>query len=667
MSKRPHTREAISPAKLVDRVQLALQQGRSQNALELAKSLVKQEPTAAHQDLLKRAYLARGRELRERGAERDSVIVLKAALVAQGDDPAWVLQVAEELARSGAAREALDLVPHLTDPAAKDRIAAHAADAALRQGRNGRTLLPEYLSPEFDLIIQAFELSETGHDEQARQALSGLGLKSPFLDWKLLIRGLLAYYSGDDVRALENWQRLDTSRLPARLAAPLRQSIDAAYRVAQPPATQTQLKEQFERLQGSVSVARIRQLMSELANKENLAPAFRLAEGLIPELKQIAPGLVGRLAHVFYWAILETGPVDIPRYQRVFGAPLFDPKFNRMHALAYDHCGDLAAANKHWQLYAQDIAADPNHWPEPQGKRARALIWLHMGRNAVESKAPDRMPSMFREYAGKRKPLQPAAEACFKHAIDLAPDMVAPYADTFEYLLQQGQTVKAIAAAERLLKQFPDNVDTLIELGELYYEKDDPVHALAMFQRALRANPLERRTRDDTIRCHLAYARLLATDNSFAEARKQLEAAKSLLAGQPNLTLLTRTASIELKAGDPAKAEELMTQARPLAGADPALTFIILSDLIRIKATKSVKTRFEREFAEGLAAPPSGSAAAALVHYAASLRQTPEPYLGQKTHEKKIIAYVERAKRSSFTEAELLTTCRALLALGSIR
>ena len=40
-----------------------------------------------------------------------------------------------------------------------------------------------------------------------------------FLASVVLLRGLLAYYQEDDVRALENWQRLHPERLPFRLAA----------------------------------------------------------------------------------------------------------------------------------------------------------------------------------------------------------------------------------------------------------------------------------------------------------------------------------------------------------------------------------------------------------------------------------------------------------------
>ena len=129
----------------------------------------------------------------------------------------------------------------------------------------------------------------------------------------------MAYYLKDDDRARENWQRLDPQRLPARLAAPMRSAIDPAYRDAQPQATQQALKQQFDWAQGATVQPQMRSLREALMTHETLAQAFRIADNLMPTLRQQAPHLVPRLAHCMYWAILRTGPDELPRYKRVFG------------------------------------------------------------------------------------------------------------------------------------------------------------------------------------------------------------------------------------------------------------------------------------------------------------------------------------------------------------
>jgi tetratricopeptide (TPR) repeat protein len=662
----PHTTAFATD--LPGRVERALSEGRSKQALELAKVLFHQEPTPEHRELVRRAYLDRGRELRERGAGRDSLIVLKAAADSQGDDPAWLVRLAEQLILSGGIAEALALLTRVTDDAAKDRLLGPIADAALRQGGAGRALLPEAAwQADFDRVVQAFALSEAGQDDAAREVLAGLGLRSPFLEWKLLIRGLLAYYAGDDVRALENWQRLSNDRLPAHLAAPLRQAIDPAFRAAQPAASQAALKQQFDRLQGAPLATQLRGLLAALSDNENLAPAFRQAEALLPELRRTAPALAERLARVFYWAITETGPDDVARYQRVFGKPTLDPRFSRLRGLAYDRGGELHGAHEHWQKYEQDVAADPSHWPDGQAARARALVWMHMGRNAAKipgAAKMARMPRHLRDLPGARQ-LRPSAEQCFQRAAELAPDLLEPYQALFDYHRAEGHDEKAAAAARRLLNHFPDHVPTLEALGDLSTHNDEQAEALALYKRALSGNPLDRRLRSKVMAAHLGCARILATAKSFEPARQEIQAALALEGGVADLVLLCRAAAVELKAGDEARAEDLLTQARQ-RGPGELVSYRMLTEVARLKLPKSLKTRFEGEFAAVLTGPPSGAVAARLLDTTAALSEA-APYVGQKTHQKKVLTYLERAKKADFAEDELKLTCTALLHLEAVR
>ena len=170
----------------------------------------------------------------------------------------------------------------------------------------------------FDLILQAFAHSEAGRDEDARAALQGIGLQSPFLEWKVLLRGLLAYYAKDDARALENWQRLNQERLPYRLSATLRAGIDPAFLQSQSAAAKKSLQAKMAQQQGGTAAPILSELGKLLA-KENLVPAFRKAEQAVPLLRREHPQILPRLAQCFAWAILDHGePDDFPRYLRAF-------------------------------------------------------------------------------------------------------------------------------------------------------------------------------------------------------------------------------------------------------------------------------------------------------------------------------------------------------------
>ncbi len=259
MAKKKHRAPAAPPwPVLKGRAERAIREGRFQQALDLAKQVHKTEPTPAHLDMLRQAYLGRARQLRTQGQTRDAVTVLHAALTLDRTTPAWLEQVAEELARCGETRQALELTAQAPEAAAK--VLVGAADAAVQQEAAGRASLPESLQADFDRVLTAFAQTEAGKDDDARAALQGIGLRSPFLEWKVLLRGLQAYYTSDDARAVENWQRLAPDRLPARLAAPFRFQIDPEFRAAQPPETQAALQRQLDRMEGESLAPRLRQL-----------------------------------------------------------------------------------------------------------------------------------------------------------------------------------------------------------------------------------------------------------------------------------------------------------------------------------------------------------------------------------------------------------------------
>ena len=557
------------------------------------------------------------------------------------------------------------------DPAARESVLARMADSALRQGKAGRQTLPEEFQSHFDLVRDAFARAEAGQDDEARALLQGIGLQSPFLEWKVFLRGLLAYYQKDDTRAVENWQRLDPERLPARLAAPLRFQIDKAYRLAQPPAAQSALQKHADRLQGSGLVQPLRGLQALLANERQLPQAFRQAEGLLPHLRGEAPHLVPRLASCFSWAVIDHGnPEDVRRYQGVFGAPADDPHLARLEALALEQDGLMQDAHESWQRFEASVAANPSSWPGELGTRTRALVWARMGRNADE--VPDlaslkHLPRFLRDHPDRPRPLKPGAEECFQHSIKLAPDTLASHQALFEHYRSKKKLGKAIQAGRRLLDRFPKHVDTLEALGDLLMEKQEYGEAVDQFARALKNNPLERRLRGKLCTAHMYNARAFAERGRFDEARSEYHAALTFSENRNDSTVLSKWAACEFKAGAEQRAEELLSQAHEQAGNRLAVAFSMLIETIRLKLPRPLKNRFDAEFKTSLVEPTSGAAAQAIAQTAASHRLAGVTYFGQKTHEKKVLGYLDKARHGQFTEQDLEGICAALKALESIR
>lgn len=676
MTKKKHKKHGggIPPADdLRARVNRAASEGRFQHALELAKQLYKGNPSSEHRALLHTVYLGRARQLRQQGSTRDAATVLQAALQPPGLTPEWKSQIAAELAACGEAAAALALAGQGQGAGAApidEKLLAQVVDAAVANGLQGRGQLPAAHQPDYDRIINAFHQLEAGQDEAVRATLQGIGLRSPFLEWKLMLRGLQAYYQQDDERALENWQRLNHERLPARLVAPLRFNIDRPYQAAQPAATQAALQRQAGRLQGTSPVQQLRDLQRTLVGQAGMAQVFRQADAVAATLRLEAPHLLPRLASCLYWAVLHNGqPDDVPRYQRVFGTPADDPGLHRLQAMGWERSGYMEEAHRHWQQFEKAVADHPEAWPGEQAKRVRALVWQHMGRNAAsvpDDDDLDGMPSFLRNHPDRPQPLNPSAEQCFRKSLVLAPDQVETHEELFRYYREQEEDDKAVRAAKELLERFPDRVEALAELGDLHMKRQEYAAALSCFQRALKNNPLDRKLRGRVSTAHVHVARTYAEAGNFDEARREYQASLTMGEGG-NRAVYCKWAACEFKAGDTARGEELLQKGLAEAGNELAVAYSMLIEVIRLKLHGSYKTRFNNAFNEGLAAAPTGQAAAELAATTASHHSAGVTYLGQKTHQKKVLDYLKKAEHVSYTETELERLCTALLLLESYR
>ena len=65
---------------------------------------------------------------------------------------------------------------------------------------------------------QALEALYAGDEATALGLVRDIARSSPVSEWKLLVRGLAAFYRGDHGETQANWDRLDPERAPLRIA-----------------------------------------------------------------------------------------------------------------------------------------------------------------------------------------------------------------------------------------------------------------------------------------------------------------------------------------------------------------------------------------------------------------------------------------------------------------
>lgn len=649
------SKNAKSPERpLHERIANARREGRTQHALELTRQYFKFEQTEERRELLRQVTLERGQQLLAQGKPSDAATVFSNALEI-GGSAGFHAAVIRGLAGCGAIERATASLPKIADPNLRQGAMNAIVDAAVAQGPTGRNALPESLQAPFDSMMRAFHAYVAGNDDDARAALQNIGLQSPFLEWKVLLRGLIAYQANDDVRALENWQRLDPTRLPARLCAACRAGIDQEYLKAQPAHVQQALRAKLLQQQGASFAPALRELR-DLLHKENLAPAFRKAELIVPIMRRECPQLAARLAQVFFWTIVEQGqPEDVDRYLRVFGSPPDDPKLHRLEALAVEARGLWPEAHGCWQKFINQAAQSPEQWPGEVGQRVQAMIWSRMAENAM----PDRKRKgqsgnpLFDLFADNTGPLKPSAEQCLEKAIKLAPDRLESYRDLFDVYCRDRKYAKAKKIGQELLKRFPNDAATLEALALMCVENQEYQKALEFLQKAVQANPLDRSIHTILAIVRQRWGLRMTLDGKFDNAREQYDHALKIWTG-PKTPLLCQWAVCELKAKNSTRADELIAQALADPGQRLACRYTLVGESIRAKLPPKEKKRIAADLKAALSEAPTPAEIVVLIQSAGQQHVVhDETFHGQKTQEKSIVKFLEQMHFEVFDEMQL--------------
>lgn len=639
-----------------ERVTQALRSGDFMLALSLARQMYENSRTLEHLTILKDTLVGAATHFAERNMVIEFNRTMDQADRLDPDDPAWAGERACLLARGGRLSDALIRA----DESVRPRVLGHAADRALRMV--SKEFLPDELHVGFDAIVLAFLHHERGEEAAARAALEPIGLKSPFLEWKLLLRGLLAHAAGDDARAAENFARLEALRLPQRLAAPFRVAVDPAWRATLSDEFANRLRAQHEKLNTAQIVDRLREIARQLGPNKPLAPVFRAAESLVPQLKQKAPQLIPRLANCLYHAILHQGqPDDLPRYRKVFGNPPDDPHFYKLQAMIGEHIPDRDMTHIHWKKYDEWLATNPPGWSAALLARARSTVWLQMGVNAdlaLDEDFEDPEEMLFGLFGPpprkkKKKPIDPPALECYRRAAELAPDWPDTTCDLFAALIEEERFEEAEAAAKRLLALRPDSIETLTALGEMYMDTGRAEEAAEIFLRASALNPLDKELRRKSAYGVMAHARSFLIQLKASDIAPLLDRHRELLQDLLPAARDVLASVAAMKLGKPEEAANLRERALavPTMRLAAAYRNLVDSQLAKLKPAekKAADALFAAELGKRLPLPVEVSL---LIVAFDSYENECVTYRGQAAHEKKILAQVNHSALAEAPEEE---------------
>ena len=549
--------------------------------------------------------------------------------------------------RGGRSAELPRLVALLTEPADAAELQGDWVDRAVRD-REPKSL-PEEWHPAYTVFRIALGHYEAKQDDKAREALAGIGLGSPLLEWKLWLRGLLAWVAGDDGRALENWGRLNPQRLPHRLAAPLRAKADPAW-PANPPALREQLASQYRRFTRRDVAGQLRNLLPELGGKKGLASAFRIAEGLLPVLKANHPELVSPLGNVFYSTLLKRGePGDLDRFAKTFGRLPDDPNFNRLSAQIFEGIGEPEKAAAQWWSYSLWLEKAP--WPPLLRRRANAILHRRMA-DLVGGCDDGRLIIARTKYDDPKKKFPDVIldeDALLLKALEHAPDWEEPAVELMKVYAEEEKHAEGLAFAERFLAANPDAAALRWEYIETLCQTHRYAEALPQFERLQKAKPFDKLLRQQTAECVLKLAYRMIAESRSKDVQVLLDGHREAIRTEAPLMAAHLLYALAMKAKRAEEADALLPQ---LGLPSVAAAFLVHANAQIVKRKPAEKTAASKAYKAALAEGPSAAEAIALFEAYGFFASGGIEFTGRKSLIKGILdALVDSAADPGLSEA----------------
>lgn len=643
-----------------------IEKERYKDAVKQAKMAYKEAATPANHQLLERAYFLRARQLLQQGMRSSAVEVAGHLLdfgVTGTDRPEELIRL---LASLGFEKAALGLQEKLGASGMSEQISRAVADQLVLHPERAGSASAELVA-EAKMVRQALEKLQAGDEAGAMEGLRGLSRSSPLSEWKLFVRGLAAFERGDEAESRANWDRLDRERAPARIVGRLRRIAADAGGLSEASLASA------ERLAfGDPILDRLRTLGVLIAGQD-WDRALPLLSTVRLTLYRVDPRLAERLTLVLMGSIIKaTQEMDeneaqkvITRFTRAAQPLPIDPRWNRFLAHSWDSVSMYDDAIACWTEYLKDLESIEVLSPAER-TLAQALVWnqiaaLHceaareiedytetrrrrsaMRSGGIEVDKPERMnPGVA---AARRESI-----AALEQSLKLAPDHLQIYKHLVEMSVEWGDQKAMVAAANRLLARFPDDLETSTLLGKHLLTQGEPRAALPHVLQARRLKPLDESLRTLEFNVRVALARQLAIEGKFDEGRAEFAAADGVAAAaQRDYYFLARRAMLEYRAGQTQAGDRLVEQARAMLVEPAPLWLALAIEAARFAMPANVVQKYNRLWqvdSKKKRQSETAGAVAGLIH---AHIEAGINYPGREEHIKQVTAYLHSAGRVKF-------------------
>ena len=477
-----------------------------------------------------------------------------------------------------------------------------------------REELSSALQTEAGAVRESLELVYQGDFGPAMDRVKIIPRNSPLSDWRLFVRGLIAFYHGDVDTARQDWSRLDRARRPARIASTLlcaETEVPLDRAVHQPPSELVEPVRELYLRRGAVTAARqlaaVRHPDSETTFS---ASQVAMLTELCDQYQEVDGQFVARFAQgCVRLAYFQPNTRIFELLKKHVPGPPHDPHWNLLgfsYFMQFSDAEDLVrrcAANyvltdllRITQLpqHLKDALASVVHVTQAQWQLHDEMELG--GPFSFRFSKPDVRPieklirEAIRKYPANRKAHEFLIQVLHMQLDDR--DLTESRENALENQIVQ--------AKEQLLQFFPDDVKTMLWLIDHYLDTDE-------FEKAdTLVGQLGGQRLDDPSAKALPWKlklleamRLSRRKTNSAAARVALEAADSLWpAWLSRAWLPFLHAALELRAGDQAKSAQLMAAARQAGGAHELVADVMAFAALQQMNLPSTRLKPWREIVE---------------------------------------------------------------------
>lgn len=359
------------------------------------------------------------------------------------------------------------------------------------------------LAAECRAVQEALAAVSAGDYAAAAAHVRAIGRNSVFANWRMFVKGLTAFYAGEDEKALDAFGRLPAGTGPAAAAQPFRLLIDEGF---QWPESN---KEQDALIAQACEIADLPKQLAEALPRADylwrvgrLRDSCRLMRDSAKEFPTDAPTALGRLSEFYLNAALNLPPDQAGEYVRHVLRPLHEGRCRswveaamlwRIKCLAYE---DALEDQGLWDCWTEFLEAYADAY-EPN-ERLESLVFLHLG---AEFSVLVDAPYGFRVPYSRRRArdcLRNAkmATAAFRLSVERNPEDRDAHCRLADVLSATGEKSKLNRLLDEMIRKFPDDKETLLRTGQACILRKSQVKGVKYLEAAVHLDPLDRRARE---------------------------------------------------------------------------------------------------------------------------------------------------------------------------